>query len=321
MQRHPNPRLALAIPTYQRSEILCENLKEMLPEIREHAIPVYISDDSKDEATAQMVEALRMEYEFIYYRRNVPGLGHDRNFFATIAMPDSDYVWYLGDSLSLRPGVLGEVLAQTRDGRDFFFVNAYVPDQRDRVLSSAEVKDFLLDRAWYLTLSGATVYGRRPRSLQVAEERRKQWKNFPQLGLILEFASQHAASCAWVGTPSIQFNKKKKSYWQRTALDVFVRDWAALVRSFPALFSPAEADQIIRSHGVNTGVFGLKWLVMLRAAGGLNAAELKALGSDFALASPISPQWAKLVCLIPPLLAKAVWSGARAIKGSIRRSA
>jgi len=319
MLRTPNSLLALAIPTYNRSAILHENLKEMLPEIREHSIAVYISDDSKDSATEQMVAELKMEYEFIFYRRNEPSNGHDKNFFATLALPDTDFVWYLGDSLYLRSGVIADVLAMANHDPDFIFVNSYAPELTDRTVAGAAFKDFLLNRAWYLTLSGATIYGRRPRSLHVAEERRKQWKNFPQLGLIFEFVSMFSASCVWIGKPSILFNKKKKSYWQRNALDVFVRDWAALVRSFPKLFSGVEADRIIRSHGINTGVFSLKWLITLRANGGLNASEIDALGKDFALASPISPWWAKVVCMAPPFLVRGLWMGAKAIKESIER--
>lgn len=314
MSRNANSRLALAIPTYNRSAILQENLQKMLPEIREHSISVYISDDSTDSATEQMIAELQQEYEFIFYRRNQPGLGHDRNFFATLALPDSAFVWYLGDSLYLRPGALTEVLPLLENDCDFVFVNSYAPEFTDRTIASAEVKDFLVDRAWYLTLSGATLYGQRPRSLCVAEERRKQWKNFPQLGLIFEAASLISLSCVWVGTPSILFNRKKTSYWQRTALSVFVRDWAALVRSFPELFSPAEANYVIRSHGVNTGIFSLIWLMKLRALGGLRSAEINALGSDFALASPINANWAKFVCLIPPFIAKALLAGGGKMK-------
>jgi hypothetical protein len=292
----------------------------MLSEIREHSIAVYISDDSKDAATEHMIAELKKDYEFIFYRRNEPSNGHDKNFFATLALPDTDFVWYLGDSLYLRSGVIADVLALANRDPDFIFVNSYAPELTDRTVAGAVFKDFLLDRAWYLTLSGATIYGRRPRSLRVSEGRKSQWRNFPQLGLIFEFVSSFSASCEWIGKPSILFNKKKKSYWHRTALDVFVRDWAALVRSFPKLFSASEADRIIRSHGVNTGVFGLRWLITLRANGGLNASEIEALGKDFALASPISPRWAKLVCLVPPFLVKGLWMGAKAIKRSLERS-
>ncbi|WP_292039970.1 glycosyltransferase family 2 protein [Massilia sp. UBA6681] len=317
MLRNPNSRLALAIPTYNRSAILYENLKEMLPEIREHSIPIYISDDSKDSETESMVAKLKDEYEFIFYRRNDPSLGHDRNFFATLAMPDSDYVWYLGDSLYLRPGALTDVLARANQGHDFIFINSYAKDPVDRAIEGKDVKDFLVDRGWYLTLSGATVYGRGPRSLPVAEERRVQWTNFPQLGLIFEYASLRPTSCAWLGQPSICFNRKKKSYWLKTALRVFVRDWAALVRSFPRLFTESEQNHVIRSHGLNTGLFGFKSLIALHAVGGISLPELKQLGADFALASPISPHWAKLMCLTPRVLIKSVWSAGKAVNTAL----
>jgi len=46
-----NKRLAIAIPTYNRCEILREDLLLILPEIIEHSIAVYISDDSSNDDT------------------------------------------------------------------------------------------------------------------------------------------------------------------------------------------------------------------------------------------------------------------------------
>lgn len=315
----PNPLLAIAIPTYNRSDILRENLRAMLPELLEHRISVYLSDDSPDDRTLKMADELRTEFPLLVYRKNAPRYGHDENFFATLAMPNTDYVWYLGDSLYWEPGTLGSVLdALTKTRPDFCFVNAYAPELGSRLIEGEAVHPFLLDRTWYLTLSGATIYGRVPRAMQIPIARRADWKNFPQLGLILEACAQAPRRMHWLGAPVLKFNRKKSSYWLTSAFSVFVKDWSTLIRSFPTLFSPAEQDSVIRSHGVHTRLFGPVSLVHLRALGALTLEILDQHSHDFMVASPIAPRWARLVARLPQRAVSAVWSVVFAMRNLMR---
>lgn len=296
-----NTRLAISIPTYNRANILEENIRIMLMELKLHAIPVFISDDSTDRQTQEVVKRLQHEYAGIHYQYNQPGLGHDKNFFHTLGLADCDYVWYMGDSVYFLPGSLEGILKTLETGADFIFINSYANDMDSRLIG--DTHDFLLERTWYLTLTGATIYGRRARSLVIEESRKVRWRNFVQLGLILEYCSQHPASVYWYGPLSLGFNKKKRSYWMKSALDVFVGDWTAFVKSFPVLFSAAEMKAVIRSHAVNTGIFSLKSLIFSRAQGDLNVHILKKHENDYSVASPTDVRAAYAVAQIPvPLL-------------------
>lgn len=293
-----NKKLAIAIPTFNRSEIIEENLLQMLPELQHHDIAVYISDDSTDLKTQEVVTRLQMQYEHIYYRHNQPGLGHDRNFFATLAMPDCDYVWYMGDSLYFPQGVISEIIEVLDGVVDFCFVNYRVEDNICRHITS--VHDFLVERTWYLTLTGATIYGRKPRVLLQQQGRILNWKNFVQLGMILEYCSTHSASMYWFGKPALCVNEKKKSsYWAKNAFIVFVGDWSMLIRSFQGYFSESEIRTVIRSHAIVTRLFYFKHLLFLRRQGGLSLELLQKFKKDFPVASPISPIWAYLIALVP----------------------
>lgn len=314
-----NHLLSIAIPTYNRSDILRENLQAILPQLLKHRISVYVSDDGSDEHTLLLIEELRIEYPLLVYRKNNPRLGHDANFFATLAMPDTEYVWYLGDSLYFAPGTLAKILDALADTRpDFCFLNAYAPNGVTRIIDGNAVHPFLLDRTWYLTLSGATIYGRASRELYISENRRNNWKNFPQLGLILETCAQGPRRLLWIDTPVLKYNRKKSSYWLKSAFSVFVKDWSALIRSFPSLYNSEEQDRVIRSHGLNTRLFGLVNLVYLRAVGALTMEELDLHARDFTIASPISPLWARLVARLPIRLAATMWSLAITLRNLVR---
>jgi abequosyltransferase len=305
----PNSLLSIAIPTYNRSDILQENLLAMLPDLMEHRVAVYISDDSQDERTREMVDDLSTIFPLLVYRKNEPGLGHDANFFSTLAMPNTDYVWYLGDSQYFIVGTLGALLKMlTKTRPDLCFLNSNLPERGSRVIEGEAVHPFLLDRTWYLTLSGATIYGRLPRMLRISQTVLANWTNFPQLGLILECCSRAPRCLLWIGTPTLRFNKKKTSYWVNSTFSVFVKDWSKLIRSFNVLFSKDEQDQIIRSHGKHTHLFSLLNLIRLRALGILTKDVLEQHASDFEVASPISPVWARLLSFLPRRAVAAVWS-------------
>ena len=297
-----NKKLAIAIPTYNRPEILEENLQFMLPDLRLHSIPVFISDDSSDLKTETIIKRLQPLYEHIYYRHNLTGFGHDGNFFATLAMPDCDYVWYIGDSLYIRPNVVTDILEVLNEEVDFCFVNYNTNDVLSRPISSAH--DFLIERTWYLTLTGATIYGRDPRSLIIDEERKGKWRNFPQLGLILEYCADNKARLYWYGKPAIDANKKKRnSYWSTNAFDVFVEDWSNFIRSFQRLFPNSEVNLVIKSHAINTGLFNLKSLILFRANRCLTIGLLRKHKVNFAVASPVSPLLAYCISFVPVILA------------------
>jgi glycosyltransferase involved in cell wall biosynthesis len=293
-----NQKLAIAIPTYNRAEILEENLLLMLPDLKRHSIPVYISDDSSDCKTEEAINKLQLQYEHIYYRHNQQRFGHDENFFATLAMPDTDYVWYMGDAHYFKSDFICEILEVLDEAMDFCFINAIVEDHVSRHVDN--IHDFLVDRTWYLTLTGATIYGRKPRSLMVDDKKKKAWCNFVQLGLILEYCSQSTALVYWYGKPAIGSNEKKKSsYWSKNVFDVFVVDWVRLIRSFDYLFSESEQIAIIKSSSINTGLFSFKNLLSIRKNRAINLTLLRKHKLNFAIATSISPLWAYVISLIP----------------------
>ena len=296
----PNPLLAIAIPTYNRALVLKENLRAMMPELLEHQVAVYISDDSTDDITAQMIEELYKYFPLIFYRKNNPRYGHDANFFATLSMPDTDYVWYLGDSIFFTPGTLTRVLITLKKFEpDFCFVNSYTKDDNSRIIEGASVHKFLLDRTWYLTLSGATIYNRNSINKVTPNELKTQWKNFPQLGLILESCSQYNPRLYWIGTPGLEFNKKKSSYWLHSAFDVFAKDWSNLIYSFELMFNRDEMNKIIQSHSKKTKLFSLTGLIKLRSIGALSKENINKHKNHIKIAVPTNFLVVQLISFIP----------------------
>ena len=67
-----NKRLSIAIPSFNRADILKSNILMMLPEIKKFSIQIFISDDSNNDETQNMINEIQVEYESIFYSRNAP---------------------------------------------------------------------------------------------------------------------------------------------------------------------------------------------------------------------------------------------------------
>jgi len=298
-----NENLALAIPTYNRPEILLQNLRAMLPELREHGIPIYISDDSTTDETRSAIELLRGEYPHLHYTRNQPGLGHDRNCLATLALPDAKYVWYLGDAMIILPGVLTAILAITEEDYDFIFLNSRVKGAGHlTALSGSEITGFFERHAWHLTMTGATIYGPKFRQWMRGHIEPRIYRNFQQLGLILEYVYATPSTFArayWFNRKTLTHNNRKQSYWMNSVLQVFALDWVTLVDAFAEAMGSRTCEAIIRSHDRHTRVLSFKRLAELRSRDLLNPSTLQQYGPCLARAGGVPNAVLRLLAHAP----------------------
>ncbi|WP_243324073.1 glycosyltransferase family 2 protein [Geothrix sp. SG200] len=266
----PSKPLALAIPTYNRPSVLMENLRHMLPELKAHQVPVYISDDSDNEDTRHLIELLKLEYDLIHYRRNTPSLGHDQNCISTLAWPEADYIWYMGDSIFFKAGSLGNILKALETQPEFVFLNSYVKDDIYHTGIIRNWKQFLMDTTWYLTLTGATIYSSRSLgTIKNKEFDAQKYPNFVQLAVVFEYFSRCSGNIYWFNETTIDVNKNKKSYWLKNAIKVFVVDWSNFIESI-LIFNETEKSKIIRSHSAKTHLFGIVNLLLIRKYEGIS---------------------------------------------------
>jgi hypothetical protein len=272
----PRSKLALVIPTYCRASLLRHGIERMLPDLSAGNVTLYISDDSPDDTTQQMLTGFTGRLPEIRYRRNAPALRHDRNIVASLLWPDEDYVWILGDAGMVVPGGFDHLLPLI-DGQDVLFVNSHAAVTPDvRRMTGETARCFLRDMLWHQTLTGATVYGPRLRKWlrETAPDAQGLTRNFPHLAALVDFVATHDPVVAWVGTPLTRFSPKE-SYWQSSALSVFVEDWAQAVCRRPDVIYPDEQPNVLRSHDGNMHLFGLNLLADLRRTGTFGAAYLR----------------------------------------------
>jgi hypothetical protein len=292
-----NNKLAITIPTYNRHNILFENLMFIMPEIIQHSIPIYISDDSSDDKTGEMISGLVKVHPYIYYYKNAPYLGHDRNILRALSLPDTVYVWLMGDSVIINRHSISKLLSKLSGDYDFIFVNSYV----NSAINTSQIQDiyFFHKFTWYLTLTGATIYNSCVIKYYLSKVPIRYYNNFQQLSIILDYLPNRIKAY-WINEKLISINVNKKSYWMSNVITIFVKDWIDLIKSFPLVFkTESEINEVVYSHALNAELFTFRKLLRYRLSGGLTLKTIALNYRSIKIATRESIIYLIIIAIIP----------------------
>lgn len=93
--------LTLYIPTFNRCRILERNLAILLPFLQLFVkdsgidVSVLVADNASTDDTESMIS--KYNYKLLSYHKNEKNIGSIRNFYNSILLCESDYIWVLGD--------------------------------------------------------------------------------------------------------------------------------------------------------------------------------------------------------------------------------
>ncbi|UXP33555.1 glycosyltransferase [Reichenbachiella agarivorans] len=297
-------KIALVIPTCDRASILKENIEAILDEVKDNNIPIYISDDSQNDATLIAISDLRKLYKNIFYFKNDPSLGHDKNYIRTLKLAQEDYVWFLGDAVKIRKGYLSQVVSIIQNNYDFVSVNTL---SRNLHLDSSIYQDgnlLLKNLGWHLTFSGSTIYSKNSlENIDMIDL--KSCKNFPQISIIFRDFIKNNYKLFWFGERVVEVNSKKKSsYWSQDVMDVFLKDWSNVVLGLPEDYALTVKNEAIKSHTINSNLFSIGYLVFLRINGFLDYEKIKMYGELLKKYGQVNYNLTCLISRMPPNLLK-----------------
>lgn len=257
--------LAICIPTFNRPEILFENLLSIVDEIKINNISLYISDDSNNNETEELFYKYFSRESNFHYIRNTPSFGHDLNCYKTISLAKEEYIWYLGDSMQIKNGAIRKVID---------FLNLERPDilsfnceNRKGIFPKSQLYndevEILQDLAWHLTMTGVTIYKKSSFNFDLSKI--IEYKNFPQLALIfMVLYFNKKFKFFWLNENLISGNAKKKSYWAGNQIDVFVDDLKNTLKKLPNKFNCNQIELVIKNHIIKTKILGYKSLILMR---------------------------------------------------------
>ena len=284
-----------------------ETVNSLIVEVRDHAIPIYISDNSIDNRTETIIQELQKNYEYIYYYRNREDVGHDKNSFFVAQLPDSDYVWLYGDSLMLKAGAVNRMLnIFSIYEPNVVSVNA-IGRNLDRVPRLyTDHNSVLDDLGWHVTLTGATIYSREIIT-SIKNVDMDNFKNFPQLSLIFDNLVTNC-SFYWENTKWICASPDKKGYWVDTMFKIFIHDWSAAIRNLSSSYRENIKEKVIIEHSIKSDIFSLRALLKARLLGAYNINVFRQYKTDLIRHSPL-PSFILLVLAVSPKLLLKFLSG------------
>ena len=126
-----------------------ECLDTFIEQGRTHRLDIYVSDNSQNSDTENMISRLSEKYKWLHYAKREPR-GYADNVKSVLSMGNTEYAWLFGDDDTIKPGAIDTVLDRLGTGIDYLEVNAEVfsHDLKRRI------KPRIIDK------SGVEIYGK-----------------------------------------------------------------------------------------------------------------------------------------------------------------
>ena len=258
-------KLSIAIPTFNRKTILFQTIDYILEEVITNDLLIYIVDDSDNNETYEIFKKKYANISNIIYSKNDVNLGHDKNFSKTISIIQEQYVWYLGDSMFIKKGIITKIL-KLINSSDYDFIILNEESRRfslkDKIF--IDYASVLNKIGWHLTMSGVTIYNSKTLK-KFQNTQPDHYKNFPQLALIVDYIYHNEFKLLWINDKCLFGNKNKISYWNKNVFDVFINDLESTLFNIKL---PADIIiKIIKDHSHYTQIFSINKLIKYRSNG------------------------------------------------------
>jgi len=264
-----NTSLSIAIPTYNRAQYLDYSLSINIPLARKFDVPIYISDNHSSDETFEIVKKWMKIYDYLFYSKNEGNLGPDINFELSLKLPDTNYVWLIGDTTKITQKVFESVFMQSKEKYDLIILNEAnrVKDLKSQLITD---RNLLLSKlGWHLTQIACVVFSKE--LIQNTNFSSYRDTRFIHVGVVFDFLSNRDKFIAkWnhdLSTDMLRIRNVPKISWQEDTLDIWLRKWPNFVFSLPTNYSLVSKKQMIITHNYNTNIFGFKSLMFLRSKG------------------------------------------------------
>lgn len=299
-----NQILSIVIPTYNRADFLDYCLEVHIPLAREHNIQIFVSDNASTDTTQEVMQKWMKEYSLLKYHRNECNIGPDKNFEIGLGLPDTEYIWLLGDTYKI-PSRGIQYLLELISHRDcqydafiFNLENKLTCKQKNYNIHNA----LLFDLGALMTCLSCLVYSRK--LIQNANFSKYYDTYFMQEGIIFEDIAKRYFLIHWTQEYSIEgLNHPylRKNNWSNTskALEIGCEKWTNFIFSLPSIYTMESKKKCIMDFGKVSGLFSFKNLLILRMKNILNITTFFKYQSLFALTIDYPKFFILLLSIIP----------------------
>lgn len=125
--------LSVAIPTYDRNQILKDNLQRLLPQLTSKCQLLILDNCSPTPVEDTLRELLEHHPEVNFQIiRNATNIGGNANILRCIELCQTPWVWILGDDDAPLPGAIEAILGHIEAHEDCVVINFSIDQERER---------------------------------------------------------------------------------------------------------------------------------------------------------------------------------------------
>lgn len=276
--------LTIAIPAYERPQLLYECLKTIIESARGYDVSIMVCDDSPDNLNKAVVDALNCKNFLINYISNSECLGIDANIKKCFDMATSEYVWVIGEDDHVAPNAIKNFFASVEHSKPsiiflnyIYCTNDYKKDLGKKLLSfeNGMNRAMILKEFYKFGFIGSIAISKRKWALYTSDAPiGTYFHHLSVLGKILfseaqcdvaflkDISSRNRAedsdSSSWIEhSLSVHFG-----YYTAVAhfrKDLSLQEWKSLIQSSKTLFRPSDPLWLLSKRA--DGVFNYKdWL-------------------------------------------------------------
>lgn len=266
-----NSILSIVIPTFNRAPSLDESLRRHLSIVSRYNISIYISDNASTDGTRSVVEQHQQKYSNLFYHVNTENMGPDCNFEIGLLLPESQFVWLLGDTSSFDEHAVHQIAQRlhTDPELDLLVINDAGRVHDVPTTTFTDINTLLQALGWHMTQVSSLIYSRK--LIHQAHFERYRNTSFIQTGIVFEYlAYLDRCSIGWlqdVDVVGFKVDGFKKVGWFRETFDIWLHRWPNIVMSLPTAYTLESKQIAIRLHNARARVFSISKIMRLRAHG------------------------------------------------------
>jgi glycosyltransferase involved in cell wall biosynthesis len=307
----PNQKLAITIPTYNRAELLECSLATHVPIMSQYSIPIYISDNASSDSTKEVVEKWQQVYPLVHYHRNNENLGLDKNFEIALKMPNSDYVWLLGDGYKLTSDCVERVIDEVEKESIYDCVVVNLDNKISIPSNIYNSRNNLLEElSGLMSCLSCLVFSKE----LISEANFSRYYNsyFIQTGIIFDYIENRSFSVCWIGDVSVEeliCTRLRKINWSYSdrVLEIGVEAWANLVFSLGPMYMLSSKLNATRFFGDVSGLLTYKGIFVRRSHGAITYQSVKKHRRAFLMSAGfLKLIFAYFICFIPVFALKKI---------------
>lgn len=323
-------RLLVAIPTYNRPEIIEEFCEKYLLAYFNAGIDIYIYDSSENDYTAGIIEKYGKQYDNLSYFRINSDISSNKKIYMIFQRymwkKDFDYIWLCGDSLRYTEKAFKKVWPYLTEGFDLI-VTDIMNCEHLGIRNYEDAQVLFDDCAWYMTMYGGVILKTSSMLKNVSwDELERKYLSFDtqyysQIGLyfeqILKIKEFKAIHIELDETEGFQSSLKKNNGWYEKRVDILCYNWINTIYALPDYYQ--NKDVTIQKLGRFSDAFSNRSIYLLKRDKIYNYSKFKQYRDKWGLVTDTSITWLFLVAVLPTPICTVLFNILLTVKGVFRK--